>query len=484
MPDILTAFGIIAAVLIVGALASGIVERLPLSFPMIFLGLGLLLGEYGFNVIALEPQDRTLEVIATLSLALVLFLDAVNLRIDEFGNDWVLPALALGPGTILTIGIVAGSAMLLLDASFTQALLFGAILSSTDPVVLRDVVRDTRIPRSVRRALNVEAGTNDLVVLPTVLVLIAIAGSEAGSALEWAEFFARLLIIGPLIGVAVGVAGAWLMSQADVRYGIRREHQALYGIGLVVASYTAATQAGGDGFLAAFAAGFAVTAFNFELCDCFLEYGEVTAEMAMLFAFVLFGAVLSSIMDEVAVIPALIFAFIVIGVARPASFGLVLQRANISPAARGFISWFGPRGLNSLLLALLVVHAEVARAEWILAITGVVVIVSVVAHGSTATPVAAWYGARVAQQNLSEEREGTAAGLFKHDGAGIARVSVDELAQRLESSHPPLVLDVRTRSQYDADDSRIPGSIRVLPDQIAEWAEAHDRERLVVAYCT
>jgi len=395
-----------------------------------------------------------------------------------------VPALALGPGTLLTIGIVAGGAIALLDASFTQALLFGAILASTDPVVLRDVVRDERIPRSVRRALSVEAGTNDIVVLPSVLILIAIANEEAGGPTAWLAFLGKLLLLSPLIGAGIGAAGAWLMSEADKRFGIRHEHQALYGIGLVLASYTAATAAGGDGFLAAFAAGFAVTAFNFALCDCFLEYGEVTAEMTMLLAFVLFGAVLSTLLDDVALVSTLLFALLVILIARPLSFGLVLQRARISPAARLFIAWFGPRGLNSLLLVLLALHAGVPGSEWMLAVVGIVVIASVLLHGASATPLGAWYGNKVAHETLAEERAGDASGLFRQSERDVPRISVDDLAERLRAPDPPIVLDVRTRSQYDADRFQIPDSVRVYPDQIAQWAATQSREHPVVAYCT
>jgi NhaP-type Na+/H+ or K+/H+ antiporter len=485
MPDALTAFGLIAAVLLVSALAAGVVERAPLSFPMIFLGLGFALGPHGFDVIALDAHDKTLEVIATSSLALVLFLDAVNLRLDELTADWLLPTLALGPGTVLTIAIVTAGALVLLDASFTQALLLGAILSSTDPVVLRDVVRDTRIPRSVRRALSVEAGTNDVVILPAVLILIAVAGTEARSGGDWVVFLVKLLLLGPVVGFVVGAAGAFLMERADRAFGISRAYQALYGIGLVLAAYTIATEVGSDGFIAAFAAGIAVSALNFELCDCFLEYGEVTAEMTMLLAFVLFGAVLSVEIEGLDLAATLAFALLVILIARPIAFGAVLRRADISPTARRFIAWFGPRGLSSLLLVLLVVHADVADAEWMLAIVGVTVLVSVVAHGASATPLSTWYANKVAAGTLAEERAATAGGLFHHgDSTGSDRIDVEELALRLMGDTPPIVLDVRTRSQYDADQARIPGSVRVLPDQIAGWAGAQDRERSVVAYCT
>jgi NhaP-type Na+/H+ or K+/H+ antiporter len=338
----------------------------------------------------------------------------------------------------------------------------------------------------VRQALGVEAGMNDMVVLPIVLVLIAVLTARVGGALEWVSFLARLLIVSPVVGLAVGGIGAWLMGKADQRYGIRREYQALYGIGLVLAAYAAGQLVNGDGFLASFFAGLAVTLFNVTICECFLEYGEVTSEMAMLFAFMLFGAVLSTLIGGITLVPVLVLALIAICVVRPAAMWLVLNNARMSNIARAFIGWFGPRGLNSLLLALLVVQAGVPDAEMLFTITGIVVLVSVLLHGMTATPFASWYGRRVEQTTevLAEERESTVVGLFQPDPSDVRRVSVDELAERLTSPKPPVVLDVRARAQYERDTGQIPGSVRVLPDQVEEWVANADRARAVVAYCT
>ena len=175
MPDYLLGFGIVAVVLSVTPLASGLVERSPLSFPIIFLGLGFLLGQRGLDVIQMGAHDPFLEIVATLTLALVLFLDAVKLQIDELGKRWLAPVLILGPGTGIIIALGAVSLSLVVGFSWLIAFIGGAILASTDPVVLRDIVRDPRIPRSVRQVLKIEAGTNDLVVLPVVLILIAVA---------------------------------------------------------------------------------------------------------------------------------------------------------------------------------------------------------------------------------------------------------------------------------------------------------------------
>jgi NhaP-type Na+/H+ or K+/H+ antiporter len=285
----------------------------------------------------------------------------------------------------------------------------------------------------------------------------------------------------------VGAVGGWAIGKADERFGIGKEYQALYGIGLVLVSYVAGVQVGGDGFLAAFAAGLTVTALEFELCDCFLDYGDVTAEMLMFLAFVLFGAVISSMQFPIATGRMLIFAAVVIVLARPVAMWLVLRRARISQVAERTIGWFGPRGLSALLFALLVVHSGLGSGERILSVVGVVVMVSVLVHGMSASPLGAWYGRQVEERTLAEERETSASGLFRDESeeTRVPRISVDELAALLESPDPPIVLDVRTRSQYEEDNSRIPGSLRVKPDHLLEWIDAQERrDRLVVAYCT
>ena len=296
-------------------------------------------------------------------------------------------------------------------------------------------------------------------MLPIVLVLIAVAAGEAGGAGEWLSLLGRLFVVGPAVGFAIGGAGSWLVFEVDRRMEIRREYQALFGLGLVLASF-AAGQLIADGFLAAFAAGLAVVVLNRELCDCFFEYGEITSETAMLLAFVLFGAVLSNLVPTVPLGAGLAFALLVICVARPVAITVVLARVPLDTPARAFLAWFGPRGLSSLLLALLAVLNGVAEGEALLAMTGVVVITSVVLHGASATPVAAWYARLMARRTLPEERESTAAGLFGGKTAAgdkVPRITPAELAAALAGDDPPVVLDVRSRSQYAQDAGQIPG---------------------------
>jgi NhaP-type Na+/H+ or K+/H+ antiporter len=303
---------------------------------------------------------------------------------------------------------------------------------------------------------------------------------------DWLLFAVQLLVVGPAAGFAVGALGSELMSRADARFDIRREYQALFGVGLVLGAYAAGVGAGGDGFLAAFAAGFAVTILDRELCDCFMEFGEAAAEMAMLLAFVMFGVVVS---DSLALLPlweTVALAALTILVARPVALGLLLSLRGValSPSARAFIAWFGPRGLNSLLFALLVVVSGVPDSGLLFAATGAVVLASVLAHGISATPITSWYARKVAAATLAEEREDTASGLFAAHTDDVERITVDELNTLLSSDDPPIVLDVRSRSQYERDAGGIPGGIRVMLDDIAEWASVQSEKKLVVLYCT
>lgn len=484
--DLVGVFALTAIVLTVSALGAGVVERAPVSFPLLLLGLGFVLGPIGLDAVRLDLHSPALEGIATVTLVLVLFLDAINLEFARERREWRIPMIALGPGTLLTVATVAAAAMWLLDLDPVLAFLLGAVLSSTDPVVLRDVVRDRRLPASVRQALKVEAGTNDAVVLPVIIVLTRIAQGEPTDAWGWALFALQLVLLGPAAGFAVGGLGAFLMERADARYQIRREYQALFGIGLVLGSFAAGEAIGGDGFLAAFAAGFAVTILDRKLCSCFLEFGEAAAEMTMLLAFVLFGVVVSDSLSVLSPWQAIGLSGITLLVGRPVWLWLLLsvRGVAISRPARAFIAWFGPRGLNSLLFALLIVIAGVPGSDELFAATGVVVMASVVAHGMTATPLTNWYARKLAADTLAEEREATASGLFVAVAEDVPRITPDDLRAALVSEDPPYVLDVRSRSQFLNAEGSIPGSVRVLAEDIEEWSSAQRRKKLVVLYCT
>lgn len=483
VPDFIIFLALMAVILTVSGLISGIVERSPISFPLIFLGLGYLVGQYGLGIIDVSLHDPIIQMVATLALCLIFFLEALKLRIKDLGKGWLVPLLILGPGTALMIAFGAVPFVLLLGFGWSMAFIGGAVLASTDLVVVRSIFRNENIPNSIRQILTLEAGMNDIIVLPVMLLLTAILQGRVETLGEWPAFLARLLVMAPAVGFSIGAVGAWLMSRIDGRFNIRLEFQSLFALGLAFASYTASATVGSSGFLGVFACGVGVMLFNRKLTNSFLEYGQVTSEIAMLIMFVLFGALLPSIIGSIAIVPAVLLALVTVFVVRPSVMGLILTRARMSPEAHAVVSWFGARGLDSVLLAMLVVEAGIPGSETLLAAVGVTALVSLTIHGATAAPVGAWYGRKAASQALAEKQVASAVGLFKRGDGEVPALTPERLSCLLAIGSSVIVLDVRPFSSYQKDRSRIPGSIRILSERVMEQLTVENRDTLVVVYC-
>lgn len=479
--------GTIGLVVIASGLVSGVVERGPFSQVIVFVALGVLIGPWGFDLVNLDVDAPAVQTAGTISLVLVFFTDAVKINLGQLKSNWILPALALGPGAVLTILMMAGAAKVVFDLSWTLTFLIAAVLASTDAVLLRDVLNDRHVPRSVRHTLSVEAGTNDVIVLPLMLILVALATGESRTSIEWFRFAGALYILGPLVGIGVAYVGIKAMSWLRKRQLMRRDYESIYSIGIAFVAYAAAQLVGGSGFIAAFAAGLTIALLDEALCDCFLEYGETTAEMAMLLTFVFIGAALVEAAWSTLGAGSVAFAVFALAVARPLSFLVVLARSRASTAGKLMIAWFGPRGLNSLLLAVLAIAAGIPDGGRVFGIVSIVVVLSMVVHGASATPVLAWYGRRLRSADLPEEVAADAGTLLGSgqplDVGSVRRISVADLAAALHSASPPVVIDVRRESAYDASGRKIPGSLRIPIDDLADWAVTGPRGRPIVLSC-
>src|ERR671919_2765657 len=282
---------LVGIVIIIAALLSGLIDRSDLPQVGVFLALGAMLGPAGLGLLDVTLESPFLRVVATLSLVLVLFTDAVSLTIVEVRRHGALAFRVLGPGTLLSAGLIAVTAGLLLGLPMAAAAFLGAALASTDPVMLRGLLRRPGLPGPVRLALRLESGLNDAVLLPVVLVAAPFLGQGGFlSQTEWARIGLDLFLLGPGAGIAVGLLAIGALEMIRRKTGVRRDYESIYSLGVAFAAYAAAEAVHGSGFLAAFAAGLTITALDVELCDCFIEYGGVTAEMLLLFTFVIFGS--------------------------------------------------------------------------------------------------------------------------------------------------------------------------------------------------
>ncbi|MEW6441920.1 MAG: cation:proton antiporter [bacterium] len=462
--------GLVGVVILLSALLSRAMERGPFSSAILFVGIGLALGAAG--VLRLAVDAEPIVMIGMITLTLTLFTDAIKMQTEQLKQDWPASIVVLGPGTILTALAIAAAARGLLGMDTVPALLLGAVLASTDPVLLRDVLRDARTPRAVRQILSVESGMNDAVALPAILILTALAGAKLTSALDWVGFALPVFVLSPLIGFLVAWGAIHAMAGVDRRIGVRRDYQSLYSLGVAFVAFAAADLLHGSGLVAAFVAGLTIAVSDLDLCECFLEYGETTAELMMLLTLVVFGSSL--------VWPALAafdwrvaaFAAVVLFVCRPAVLLLVLGRFRIPLRDKLFAAWHGPRGLNSILLALLVLVSGAPGAEQVFAVTGIVVLASVVLHGVSGTPLVVW-AARAPGAELVAAPE----------PAAIPRIGAAELAARLEHGDPVLVVDVRKPGDVDRDPRRIPTAVHIPPDEAAARIAGQAPQVPVVLYC-
>jgi sodium/hydrogen antiporter len=522
---------LLGIVIMVAALLSGLIERSGMPQVVVFLAIGAALGPAGLGVLDLGLDSPALRVVATLSLTLVLFTDALTLDLSEVQRHTALALRVVGPGTLLSAALVAAAGWWVLGLSWPAATILGAALASTDPVLLRSLLGRRDIPQTVRQALRLESGLNDVVLLPVLIIAMAFLGQDTtptGS--DWARLGLDLFVLGPGAGVAVGLLSVATLDLIRRRLGVRRDYESLYSLGVAFTAYAAAEAVHGSGFLAAFTAGITIAALDVELCDCFIDYGGATAEMALLFTFVLFGASLIWSGFTVVSWSTLAFAVVVILV-RPPVFLLSLAGSRVERGECFLIAWFGPRGLSSLLLVLLPVFAGLPGSEHLFAICCLVVLLSVVVNGGSPMllggssrrralheetppadvamqqpppavsaaldPIKDGHTAASTPANVSSswDPEVSASTINSielsagDDGYASAlpaeSLTIAQLRRLWDTGVPIVILDVRTDRTYNPSSTQAHRAVRIPPDHVAERASELNlpREAWLVAYC-
>lgn len=497
--SLVASLAIIGIVIVVSALLSGLVDKSGLPQVAVFIFIGAALGPAGLGVFNMTLESPVLQVVATLSLTLVLFTDAVSLNITEVRRHSRLAFRMLGPGTVLCAALMALAAWKLLAIPPASAAILGAALASTDPVLLRGLLRRRDISPEGRLGLQLESGLNDVVLLPIVVVAMALHGQHEIGSGSFAKLGFGLFILGPGAGVAIGLIAVSALDLIRKRIGVRRDYESLYSLGVAFSAYAAAEAVHGSGFLAAFTAGLTIAALDVELCDCFIEYGGVTAEMLLLFTFVIFGSSLiwTGFTDLDA--RTLIFAAFAILIRIPV-YLISLIGSHVDRRGRLLIAWFGPSGLSSLLLILLPVFAGLEGSERLFRISALIVMISVVLHGASPMLLA-----RIAKKVRPEDpqvpepqdeaKEPKTTETLKEsrslpviespDSVGAQSISLEELERLQQSGEPLLLLDVRTDRSRDTSDFQGTGSVRLPPDHVVAEAQEMNlpKEAWLVAYC-
>jgi sodium/hydrogen antiporter len=380
-----------------GALSARL-ERFDMTAPIVFTAAGVVLTHGPLAVLAVTPSSHLVKTLAEVTLVLVLFSDASRVGLHNLRADLGVCLRLLGIGLPLTIGLGTLLASVLPGiTNLWLALLTGAALAPTDAALGAAVMVNPAVPARIRRLINVESGLNDGIATP--FVLVAIAGAGAGAAGHAADHAAAVaaaeLALGVLTGIAVGGGGGWLVSVCRRRGWVAQGFAGAAVLGLALCSYATALAVHGNGFIAAFSGGLAFAAAAGPVVRL-VPFVEEAGTLLSLLVWLLFGMV--------AVAPALagltwqtaVYAAASLTVIRMLPVMVCLLGAGLGRPAVLFVGWFGPRGLASVIFGLLALEELPGpTATPVVNVINFTVMLSVLAHGLSAGPLAARYGSRL-----------------------------------------------------------------------------------------
>jgi sodium/hydrogen antiporter len=386
---------IFGALLMLGALVSGIARRSLLSLTAAFVVAGFLLGQGGIGVLDLDPTSDFVQGLAVVALVLILFRDGLEVEQEMLQEAWHLPLRKLGLAMPLTCVLVAAITHTVTDLDWTESFLVGALLSPTDPVLSSAVVTNPRVPRLVRHSLNLESGLNDGLALPAVLAFSAAAAADTD--FVWYEFVIQDVGLGFLTGIVVAFVASKLMPRARaLGHEVSPHQKSMYALGVAFAAYGAATlPPEGNGFIAVFVAAIAFGIWRPDIRRCFESRAEDIIEVVKLGVFLVFGAIFTLdtlFEDGWATVAIAVFTLVV---ARPVAIFVALAGSRqVDLGEKTFMAWFGPKGVATMTFALFVLGSTVPGGERIAVIAALTVFLSIIVHGLTDQPGAEWLARR------------------------------------------------------------------------------------------
>ena len=367
-----------------------------LTGPMLFAGLGLAVGPVGADLVPFQITSSTTHALAEITLILVLFSDAAAIDFRQLRRDHNLPVRMLLIGMPLTIALTGLAAFVLLtEFTIWEAVLLGAILAPTDAALGQAVITNPLVPVRIRQALNVESGLNDGIALPVVVVFAALAsiGPTGGAPAGFLGDAAMQLAVAPLAGVFIGYSGGRLVSFCYRKGWMSATAEGIIALALAFSAFELAEAFHGNGFISAFVGGLAFGNTLGKKCKFLFEFAESEGQLLILATFMVFGAIMMPIGLTNFSASTMLFAILALTVLRMAPVAVALLRTGISGVTSGFLGWFGPRGLASILFALLIIEESNApHKEQILAATIVTVTLSILLHGFSAASAARRYG--------------------------------------------------------------------------------------------
>ena len=385
----------VALALLAFAAISGRIEGTPITAAMVFTAIGLLVGADALGLVEPEPAGETVKLLAEATLTLVLFADASRIDLRALRGELGVPLRLLGIGLPLTLVAGFAAAIVVLgELAWPEALVLAVILAPTDAALGQAVVTLPQLPSRIRQGLNVESGLNDGICVPLFFIALAVAQTEAGAIGDGAA--ARLVaeqigygILGGVVGGGAAAALVVIATRRGLVDGAWLQIVPLAGAGL---AYGIATPLGGSGFIGAFVGGFV---FGWLRRRHGGEVGYLLEQGGMILGaltFIVFGAVLLG--------PALgnvtwsvsLYAVLSLTIVRMLPVAIAMLGTGARRPTVGFLGWFGPRGLASIVFAIILLEeGGLPHDDTILLAIFFTIGLSVLAHGVSAAPLADRY---------------------------------------------------------------------------------------------
>ena len=391
----LNLFLIFGSVFFAFALVSKRIQGSILTPPILFTLFGLGLSSTLMNTAGLTYNEGSIHLLAELTLILVLAADASQISLKELSRMKTIPVRLLLFGLPLIIAAGTAAAKFIFpDIGWYEAALLGAILAPTDAALGASVLADKTVPLKIRQGLNVESGLNDGVALPAVLFFACFLNMVHQSGEEnWIIFLTLQLSLGPLIGILIGWCGGHLIALAAKKDWMTTEFQGIAAIALAVIAFAVAETVHGNGFIAAFIAGLTYGNLKVDYSKFLHEFTETESQFLSYLTFFLFGALILPEAIPHMTIQMFGFAALSLTLVRMIPVAIAMIGTGYKLPEIGFIGWFGPRGLASLLFALLILEdLNVMQGVFIQTAVATTVLASIILHGISATPVSRTFG--------------------------------------------------------------------------------------------
>ncbi|HEX5193844.1 MAG TPA: cation:proton antiporter [Solirubrobacteraceae bacterium] len=390
---------------------AGVSRRLtgtPITTAMAFVLIGLIAGPFITDEVKLSPRSEIVRTLAEATLAVVLFADASRIKLRALRREYNVPLRLLAVGLPLTIvaGALAG-ALLLHALSVVEVVVLAIVLAPTDAALGQAVVIAPSLPSRIRQGLNVESGLNDGICVPLLLLALAAAEIEANASVSHhaIKVVGEQLGYGLLGGLVAGVVSTGVVKLACDRELITGAWLQVIPVSGAALAYGVATALGGSGFIAAFVAGGLFGYFAGHESEKASRLSEELGDLLDGITFLMFGAILLGPALMHLSVAAAVYGMLSLTLVRMLPVAIAMAGSGASWQTVGFLGWFGPRGLASIVFAVIVVEdANLPATNTILVATYATIGLSVFAHGITAAPLAQRYAQWYANHSPGPQR--------------------------------------------------------------------------------